>query len=210
MGLLEVAKNIYLTFAEQGSTPATPDAGHVRLFFDDSGQPVVLDDAGATTTFATQQAIDNATSVVQTVTAITTSSTSTTGTSWVDGLAAAITPKFADSLLIVTAHGQGTVSLVAGNRIHRECQFRLRNDTDGVNLEGAEEVDLGYRLTSGATTTDSARMRLTIALKGRYTVDSTAERTMKAQLRSLHDGDVQVSLDGASSAAIMTIQEVRP
>lgn len=61
MGLLEVAKNIYLTFAEQASTPATPDAGHYRLFFDDAGQPVVLDDAGDTTAFATQEAIDNAT-----------------------------------------------------------------------------------------------------------------------------------------------------
>lgn len=156
----------------------------------------------------TDTEIDNATSVVQTVTATSSVTDTTTATTHQNtSLAASITPEHPDSILIVRTSAYINALRVSGTIIARKANWQLFNETDGVSLDGAKDVPIGRDLD--AASSNPATSHGVLALEGRYTVNSTATRTIRVRFK-VDVTDIEARLRGADSTALITIMEVRP
>lgn len=180
--------------------------------FDEWGRLQVADpqDAqDATSKSYVDGAIADSRSIVQTVFATSVAHDSTTlNTFQATSLSGSITPQYADSIIMVTCCVLTRVTRVAGTTLERSGSQRIRNTTDGVDIEGAENVEVG-RLLIGASD-QAALSRVGGMLGGRYVVDSVAERTFELQHKVFTATNTEISLAGASSTALMILQEVRP
>lgn len=146
--------------------------------------------------------------VVQRVAETRTTVDDTNSTSFVDlGLAATITPLFADSTLVARLTGVADAYRSSGTPQLRVGAFRLRNETDDVALVGAEEIAFGLNLTATSSAFATAYHSGVLA-EGIHTVDSLDPRTIRLQAKS-YDSNVTVALEGAICTAILTVEEWR-
>lgn len=143
--------------------------------------------------------------VLQVVTAVSSTDDTTTNTSAspaTSSLSATITPVANDSILIISVDGEASAARASGSPTGRYLHCIIYNSTDAVTVTNQRR---GRVLIAGST---AAATELTpIALRGRYTVNSTAARTF--QLRFYTITDLTCSILGATSGpALMTITEV--
>ena len=150
------------------------------------------------------EALDKATTVLQVVTAVSTALDETTSTSLQDSsLAASITPKRADSKLIVAVSGEVHARQDSGTLIQRVSEVAIRNETDATMLAVQRR---GRDLASGSS--DPATHYGSIGLDGEYAVDSATERTFRLQHRAVNSG-VESRIIGVRDGGVrMTIMEV--
>lgn len=142
--------------------------------------------------------------ILQVVTAVSTTHDFTTLAALQDSsLSAAITPTAADSILLIEVDGSCQAHRAAGTLAERLMSVAIRNVTDGVTV--AEQIR-GRNLD--ATSSASAPVVTPIALKGRYSVNSTAARTFRLQYRSNTATNVQAAIRGDEGSVLMTITEV--
>ena len=155
------------------------------------------------------EALDNVTTVVQVVTAVSSSVDATTSGSFVaTSLSASITPQHSDSLLIATVSGHGIARRVSGDPAARSGSARLYNVTDDGALQGAEDIRVGRALV--ASSEEPASSYAPLNLKGRYAVDSLSQRTIRLEIRSQASGSVEMQAGWSGQNMLMTIMEVRP
>jgi hypothetical protein len=145
--------------------------------------------------------------IVQVKTANSASRDATTAVTMQDSsLSLAFTPLFSDSILHVSVDGECSGSRVAGTIQERHIWIGILNSTNSVEL--VRQVR-GLLLigTSGV----AATIYEPIALKGLYTVNSTAARTFKLQYMSTTVTNVEAAIEGTRTGGVtMTIMEVRP
>lgn len=145
--------------------------------------------------------------IVQVKTAVLSSDFTTTAATMQDtGLSLAFTPLFSDSILHVRVDGECSFQRVAGTIAERYGLVDIYNDTNSVVLtEGVR----GQILV--ATSAVASNQVMAIALKGTYTVNSTAARTFKFRIRAGVVTNVEAKTTGTrTGGTIMTIEEVRP
>lgn len=147
--------------------------------------------------------------VVQVVTGTSTVEDTTTSTTYANtSLAATITPKYNNSVLVVmvSAHGRVAHDTSGATSDARRSEFRLYNSTNSTVITGANLVEYGAGLISVSQA--EARHFTNPALMGIYTVNSTDARTFYLQFRALGTM-LPVKLLGSTSTALMIILEVK-
>jgi len=146
--------------------------------------------------------------IVQVVTATSTTLDTTTVDSAMQNssLSLAFAPQYADSILHITVDGECAAQRVAGTIAERYLWVGIYNSTNAVEL-----VRQVRGRTAIATDADAALSFDAIALKGLYTVNSTAARTFVFQFMSSNNTNVQAIISGNRTGGVtMTIMEVRP
>ena len=144
-------------------------------------------------------------SVVQVVVANSTTRFDTTSTSLQDtGLQATITPKYDDSILLVRVSGTFGAQRTSGSLGTRYAFVAIYNSTDAVLLL---EHERGRTLVG--TNTNTATSFMGIDAEAPYTVDSTAARTFKFQIRTNSTDLNAIMLADRTGGVTMTITEIR-
>lgn len=143
--------------------------------------------------------------ILQEVVASSTANDITSSTIFQDtSLSASITPLRSNSVIeAVALVTHAAANRASGEPISRAGLFRLRNTTDDVN---AGSVRFGRDLE--AESSSQATSRSPVITIARFTVNSTAERTIQLQFRADASG-VQVLTAGTSGGPfIMTLREI--
>lgn len=147
--------------------------------------------------------------VVQIVTGVlTTYTTTTAATPQNSGLEVTITPKYADSVLLVKVDGELSVQRVAGTPSERRGWVEIFDATSAVVL--ARQLR-GRTLVSGTGTI--APSAAAIALEAKTAPGNTTARTFRLRIESTAAVDVEVAALGTAvrtGGVIMTVMEVRP
>lgn len=145
--------------------------------------------------------------ILQVVTAVSTANNTTTSTTYqASSLSASITPQAADSKLVITVDGEfNAYSVNVGSTTARLGWVAIQNTTNAVQV--VENVR-GHSLVA-ANQAAAATAFTPIALRGIYTVNSTAARTFQLQFKSGEATNVEAAIRGdRNGGAIMTIMEI--
>lgn len=143
--------------------------------------------------------------VVQRVIGASTTNDTTTSTTAVNSsLAATITPKYANSIILVTAHIPVRQDVNAGPVSAVYAAYNLRNSTDDVNLS---HTLAGCTFSGGQTV--GVGVYSSVTLLGQYVVNSLAARTFVVQHASSSTSVTSQISGGIGGAAVITLEEIK-
>lgn len=142
--------------------------------------------------------------ILQVVTATSSADDATSlATLQASSLSAAITPLAATSKLLVTVDGECNAFRIGGTIAERYMWVAIRNTTNSVTV--VEQIR-GRELV--ATSSVIANSQSPIALRGIYTVNSTAARTFQLQFRA-GNTSIEAHIRGdRTGGTLMTIMEI--
>lgn len=148
--------------------------------------------------------VSGASDLLQVKTAISTVRDTITSTSLTDtSLSLAFTPVADDSTLLIEVDGTVFYSRSSGTIQHRYSWVAIYNSTNSVLLA---EQDRGRELVAASSV--GAQSLSPIALRALYTVNSTAARTFKFQVKVAESGGQVLVLGDRTGGIIMTIWEL--
>jgi hypothetical protein len=138
------------------------------------------------------------------VRATSTATDQTTSATYVNSsLSASITPTNSAAVFEIEVYGEVNQTWVTASPANILCWYQIYNSTDAVSVN---EVVMGYNPTVGAA---GAAYYNTLALRGYYTVNSTAARTFVLRHKSNVATNVQSDIRGDRGNGItMSIRQI--